>query len=150
MPHDRGRGPPRIVRPQVLWTDVGATPRAPVPALVARRRPAVARTQETAGGVAKAPRMLRNTAHAPSDGRMAATQGLERLLLRAGVGVLAADRARCRDCGRTPLIGEEIHLYERGAVVCELCRQLRAEAPASTERVRHSEYGQTVRLRRAA
>jgi hypothetical protein len=110
----------------------------------------VARAQETAVGAAKAPRMLRNPAHAPSDGRMAATQGLERLLLRAGVGVLAADRARCRDCGRTPLIGEEIHLYERGAVVCELCRQLRAEAPASTERVRHSEYGQAVRLRRAA
>ena len=94
--------------------------------------------------------MLDNTVHAVPDGRPAAAQGLERLLLRAGVGVLAADRARCRDCGRTPLIGEEVHLYERGAVVCELCRPLRADAPVSTERVRHSEYGQTVRLRRAA
>jgi hypothetical protein len=89
--------------------------------------------------------------HMPAgDGRVAATEGLERLLLRAGVGVLAADRARCRDCGRTPLIGEELHRYERGVVVCELCRPLRAEAPLSSERVRHSEYGQTVRLRRAA
>ena len=81
---------------------------------------------------------------------MAATKGLERLLLRAGVGVLAAERARCRDCGRTPLIGEEMHVYERGTVVCELCRPLRAGAPVSVERVRHSEHGQAVRLRRAA
>ena len=94
--------------------------------------------------------MPRNSSHPPADRRHAATQGLERLLLRAGVGVLAADRARCCDCGRTPLIGEEVHLYERAAVVCELCRPLRAAAPVSTERVRHSEYGQTVRLRRAA
>jgi hypothetical protein len=94
--------------------------------------------------------MLPNTVHGTPDGRPAAAQGLERLLLRVGVGVLAADRARCRDCGRTPLIGEEVHLYERGAVVCELCRPLRAAAPVSVERVRHSEYGQTVRLRRAA
>jgi hypothetical protein len=90
--------------------------------------------------------MLRNPSHPPADRSLAATQGLERLLLRAGVGMLSADRACCRDCGRTPLI----HIYERGAVVCELCRPLRAAAPASTERVRHSEYGQTVRLRRAA
>jgi hypothetical protein len=74
----------------------------------------------------------------------------ERLLLRAAVDELAADRARCRDCGRTPLVGEDVHHYERGAVVCELCRMLRADAPESTERVRHSEFGQAVRLRRAA
>jgi len=74
----------------------------------------------------------------------------ERLLLRAAVDDLAADRARCRDCGRTPLVGEDVHRYERGAVVCELCRMLRSDAPESTERVRHSEFGQAVRLRRAA
>ena len=74
----------------------------------------------------------------------------ERLLLRAAVDELSADRARCGDCGRTPLVGEDVHRYERGAVVCELCRMLRADAPESTERVRHSEFGQAVRLRRAA
>jgi hypothetical protein len=98
----------------------------------------------------EAPAMLPNASHGLSDQRTGVGEDLERLLLRAGVGVLAADRARCRDCGRTPLIGEELHRYERGAVVCELCRPLRASAPVSTERVRHSEYGQTVRLRRAA
>jgi len=35
---------------------------------------------------------------------------LERILLRRGVGALEADRSRCSDCGRTPLVGEEIHL----------------------------------------
>lgn len=71
----------------------------------------------------------------------------ERVLLRHGVGVLTADRNRCSDCGRTPLVGERVHLYEhRGAVVCELCRPLRSDAPVATERVRHSERGHCVRL----
>jgi hypothetical protein len=72
---------------------------------------------------------------------------LERILLRRGVGVLAADRNRCVDCGRTPLVGEQVHLYERhGAVVCELCRPLRCEPPAASEVVRHTEHGHTVRI----
>jgi hypothetical protein len=72
---------------------------------------------------------------------------LERVLLVRGVGSLTADRHRCIDCSRTPLVGERIHLYERSSgIVCELCRQLRRSAPASTEIVRHSELGHTVRL----
>jgi hypothetical protein len=71
----------------------------------------------------------------------------ERVLLRRGVGVLTADRNRCADCGRTPLVGERVHLYEHlGAVVCELCRPLRREHPVATETVRHSEHGHSVRL----
>jgi hypothetical protein len=72
---------------------------------------------------------------------------LERSLLRRGVVALGADRHRCADCGRTPLVGERVHLYERGkGVVCELCRPLRREHPVATEPVRHSEHGHTVRL----
>jgi hypothetical protein len=72
---------------------------------------------------------------------------LERFLLRRGVGALAAGRDRCVDCGRTPLVGEHVHLYgPRASVVCELCRPLRREAPAASETVRHAERGQTVRL----
>jgi hypothetical protein len=82
--------------------------------------------------------------------RAAHTADLERQLLRVGVGVLSADRARCGDCGRTPLIGEEVYLYERERIVCELCRPRHATPPLSAERVRHSEFGQAVRLRRAA
>jgi hypothetical protein len=72
----------------------------------------------------------------------------ERLLLRHGVGALEADRHRCADCRRSPLIGERIHLYDGpgGGVVCELCRALRREVPVATEIVRHSEHGHAVRL----
>ena len=54
--------------------------------------------------------------------------GFERLLLRRGVGALEADRDRCADCGRTPLTGEQVHLYDgrKGGIVCELCRSLLA------------------------
>jgi len=75
----------------------------------------------------------------------------ERVLLRRGVGALRADRDCCSDCGRTPLVGEQVHLYARvHGIVCELCSVLRREHPAASELVRHSEHGQTVRLRRAA
>ncbi len=72
---------------------------------------------------------------------------LERYLLQRGVGSLTADRHRCVDCERTPLVGEHVHVYERSSgIVCELCRQLRRSAPLFTEIVRHSELGHTVRL----
>jgi hypothetical protein len=76
-------------------------------------------------------------------------QRLERHLLIRGVGALRADRDCCADCGRTPLIGEQIHLYETSRatqLVCELCRQLRRESPVATDLVRHSERGHTVRI----
>jgi hypothetical protein len=74
-------------------------------------------------------------------------QQLERSLLRRGVGLLVADRHRCADCGRTPLVGERVHLYERGqGIVCELCRPLHRDHPAASELVRHFEHGHTVRL----
>ena len=73
---------------------------------------------------------------------------LEERLLRNGVDALEADRSRCLDCGRTPLIGEHVHLYDaqtRG-IVCELCRMLRRERPVASEIVRHSERGLAVRI----
>ncbi|MGA8363088.1 MAG: hypothetical protein WB709_01055 [Solirubrobacteraceae bacterium] len=75
----------------------------------------------------------------------------ERFLLRQGVGALEADRDHCSDCGRTPLVGEYVHLHANvQGIVCELCSPLRREHPVATELVRHSEHGHTVRLRRAA
>jgi hypothetical protein len=72
---------------------------------------------------------------------------LERFLLRRGVGSLTADRHRCADCERTPLVGEHVHMYEREArIVCELCSRLRRGAPLASEVMRHSELGHTVRL----
>jgi hypothetical protein len=76
----------------------------------------------------------------------------ERILLRRGVGALEASRDRCADCGRTPLTGEQVHLYDgrRAGIVCELCRPLRREDPVASELVRHSERGHAVRITRAA
>ncbi|HYM54720.1 MAG TPA: hypothetical protein VES97_05115 [Solirubrobacteraceae bacterium] len=76
---------------------------------------------------------------------------LERLLLRRGVGALEADRARCSDCGRTPLTGEHVHLYgtpshPRHRLVCALCRPAHGDAPVASELVRHCEHGHAVRL----
>jgi hypothetical protein len=80
--------------------------------------------------------------------RVPHVEKLERFLLRRGVGALEADRSRCIDCGRTPLTGEQVHLYEgrRRGIVCELCRPLRREPPVATEVVRHCEHGHAVRL----
>ena len=72
---------------------------------------------------------------------------LERELLRKGVGAREARRPQCSDCGRTPLVGERIHLYDRGAVVCELCRPRRRSPPQRSQTVRHAEHGHTVRPR---
>jgi hypothetical protein len=74
---------------------------------------------------------------------------LEKRLLRRGVDALQADRTRCVDCGRTPLIGEHVHLYGQDApgIVCELCRMLRREPPVASETVRHSERGLAVRVK---
>jgi hypothetical protein len=72
---------------------------------------------------------------------------LERELLRKGVGAREAGRRQCADCGRTPLVGERVHIYERGIVVCALCRPRRRAAPVRSQTVKHFERGQTVRLR---
>jgi hypothetical protein len=90
--------------------------------------------------------------HLPLHGRAAgiAPEQFERHLLRRSVGILEADRTTCADCGRTPLVGEQLHLFDAGELVCELCRPLRRAQPVSSVNVRHSEYGQTVRISRSA
>jgi hypothetical protein len=72
---------------------------------------------------------------------------LERELLRKGVGAREAGRRHCADCGRTPLVGERVHIYERGTVVCALCRPRRRTPPETSRTVTSAERGQTVRLR---
>jgi hypothetical protein len=56
---------------------------------------------------------------------------------RAG-DLLAEELTRCSDCGRTPLIGEQVHLYESAELVCELCRMLRPDASLLSATVTHS------------
>jgi hypothetical protein len=73
---------------------------------------------------------------------------LERELLRKSVGALTAGRERCAGCGRTPLVGERVHVYAAEEIVCDLCRRGRRTEPERSMRVPHSERGHTVRLAR--
>jgi hypothetical protein len=75
---------------------------------------------------------------------------LERELRRAALVRLDAGECRCIDCRRTPLAGENVHVYEDGRVVCELCRPHRREQPIRCERVHGLERGLAVRSVRAA
>lgn len=71
---------------------------------------------------------------------------LERQLLRRSVMALAAGADRCDGCHRTPLVGERVHLYDGGRMLCELCRRERREAPVRSEAVHGNERGHTVRV----
>jgi hypothetical protein len=75
-------------------------------------------------------------------------QPLGRFFWRRSAQRSEADSDRCRDCGRTPLTGEQVHLYEgrRRGVVCDLCRLLRREAPAASRIVHHCEHDLAVRI----
>ena len=73
----------------------------------------------------------------------------ERVLLQRSIGALEADRTCCADCGRTPLAGELVHLYDgrRPRLVCELCRSLRREPPVASQPVRQSTRSSAIRIR---
>jgi hypothetical protein len=90
----------------------------------------------------------RNAQHGVEPRRMPSqlAPDLERHLLRRGVGARDAVRDRCRDCGRTPLVGEQVHVYADERLVCALCRPLRREEPLRVELVRSSQFGHAVRL----
>lgn len=69
---------------------------------------------------------------------------IEAVLTRRSVGALARDRVTCRDCRRTPLVGEMVHLYGEQAV-CELCRPRHRAAPDSSVLVRSPGHSDLVR-----
>jgi hypothetical protein len=77
-------------------------------------------------------------------------QDLERELLRKSVVSMGRGRHRCRDCGRSPLVGEHVHHLRGGVAVCELCAALRREPAEWVEPVREAGVGATVRVLRAA
>jgi hypothetical protein len=60
------------------------------------------------------------------------------MLLRRSVGSLTHGGAHCSRCGRTPLVGELMHVLESERMVCQLCvTRLRARdgEPVRAERV---------------
>ena len=74
------------------------------------------------------------------------TAPIERALLRKSVGLLTDERPHCHHCHRTPLVGERVYLYAQ-ALVCELCRPSRRDAPQRSELVRSPEHKRAVRVR---
>jgi hypothetical protein len=77
---------------------------------------------------------------------------LELALLRRGMVERAEGSDRCDRCRRTPLIGEHVYLYERGVMLCELCRALHRKTPTRSLLVHGPAFGHTIRItdRRAA
>ena len=73
-------------------------------------------------------------------------QELELALLRRGLNERLAGSERCRNCTRTPLIGERIYVYGSGLIVCELCRTLQREEPAESRTVHGPEFAHTMRI----
>ena len=50
------------------------------------------------------------------------------LIMHTSLGVLTVSDARCEECRRTPLAGEQTHELDSGRVLCELCfRKLPAD-----------------------
>ena len=75
----------------------------------------------------------------------AAVTEVEAVLTRRSVGALARERVICRDCRRTPLVGERITRYANGSIACPLCTGRRRDAVARVELVHHSEWGHAVK-----
>lgn len=77
---------------------------------------------------------------------------LETALLRRGVTELVSARERCARCRRTPLIGERVYGYDRGLVLCELCRPAERSDPLDSHLIHGPEFGHSLRItdRRAA
>jgi hypothetical protein len=71
---------------------------------------------------------------------------LELALLRRGLHSMVAQCERCNHCRRTLLVGEQVHVYESGAALCELCRARERSVPAHTHVVHGPEFGHTLRI----
>lgn len=71
---------------------------------------------------------------------------LELALLRRGVDELAAGCERCGHCGRTPLVGERVYVYESGTMLCELCRAVDVRQPVTSRLMHGPEFGHTMRI----
>jgi hypothetical protein len=74
------------------------------------------------------------------------TLDLELALLRKGLDERLAGSERCTCCNRTPLVGEQVYVFESGTIACELCRPRQRETPLSTRTVRGPEFGHTMRI----
>lgn len=63
----------------------------------------------------------------------------EAMMIRKGIGELRAARTSCTRCRRTPLPGEQLHHFESGRLLCDLCLAalpVDQRLPMSSERIR--------------
>lgn len=74
---------------------------------------------------------------------------LELALLRRGMVQRAAVAERCERCGRTPLIGERVYVYDDDAIRCELCRLAERRTPLASHVIHGPAFGHTMRGRAA-
>jgi len=66
----------------------------------------------------------------------------EAMMIRKRIGELHAARTSCTRCRRTPLPGEQLHRFESGRVLCDLCLArlpIDQRLPMSSVRIRVSE-----------
>jgi len=73
--------------------------------------------------------------------------------LHANAASAGPKRPSCVHCGRTPLVGEVLYVYEATGGdrhVCELCRPRHREAPARSELVHSPEHHRAVKARTRA
>jgi hypothetical protein len=71
---------------------------------------------------------------------------LELALLRRGVDERAAGRECCSRCERSPLIGEQVYVYEHDRILCELCRERECRSPITSRLVHTPAFGRTLRI----
>jgi hypothetical protein len=71
---------------------------------------------------------------------------LDRAILRRAATGHGAGSQPCAGCGRNPLIGEEIHFYEDGIVLCDLCREPAGGRRVASRVVRGPAFGDTLRV----
>ncbi len=83
---------------------------------------------------------------------MHASPGLQSVLLRKSVTMLSRSCVRCSACGRTPLTGEQLHVFTESQgekTVCSLCISTHPDGEYGTvlrsERV-HANAGSLRRL----
>jgi hypothetical protein len=71
---------------------------------------------------------------------------LELALLRRGVDERAAGRECCSRCERSPLVGEQVYVYEPDRILCELCRERERRSPIASRLVHTPAFGHTLRI----
>lgn len=77
------------------------------------------------------------------------TPDLELALMRRGLDERAAASERCGRCDRTPLVGEQVHVYA-DRVLCELCRERERKRPLAIRLVHGPAFGRAIRIRDGA